>query len=48
MAGFQSLLDGSFNLMVNPPSGNTNYFPQSLRVISMLMMSGNFLDYSQR
>ncbi len=47
MEGFQSLVDGSFNLMVSPPSGNTAYFPQSLRVLSMLMMSGNFLDYSQ-
>jgi endoglucanase len=47
MQGYQSLVDGSFNLMVNPPSGNTAYFPQSLRVLSMLMMSGNFLDYSQ-
>jgi endo-1,4-beta-D-glucanase Y len=47
MQGYQSLVDGSFNLMVNPPSGNTAYFPQSLRVLSMLMMSGNMLDYSQ-
>ena len=42
-----ALLDGAFNLTVNPPNGNTAYFPQSLRVLSMLMMSGNFLDYSQ-
>ena len=47
MAGFQSLLDGSFNLMVSPPAGNGNYFPQTLRILSMLAMSGNFLDYSQ-
>ena len=47
MEGFPTLLDGSFNLMVNPPSGNNAYFPQSLRVLSMLMMSGNFLDYSK-
>lgn len=47
MQGFQSLVDGSFNLMVNPPSGNNAYFPQSLRVLSMLMMSGNMVDYSK-
>jgi endo-1,4-beta-D-glucanase Y len=46
-SNFQTLEDASFNLMVSPPGGNTAYFPQSLRVISMLMMSGNFLDYSQ-
>lgn len=46
-SSFQTLEDASFNLMVSPPGGNTAYFPQSLRVISMLMMSGNFLDYSQ-
>jgi endo-1,4-beta-D-glucanase Y len=47
MQGYQSLVDGAFNLMISPPSGNTAYFPQSLRVLSMLMMSGNFLDYSK-
>jgi endo-1,4-beta-D-glucanase Y len=47
MQGFQSLVDGSFNLMVSPPGNNNAYFPQSLRVLSMLMMSGNFLDYSK-
>ncbi len=47
MQGFQSLVDGSFNQMVNPPSGNNAYFPQSLRVLSMLMMSGNMVDYSK-
>ncbi len=47
MQGFQSLVDGSFNLMVSPPGGNTAYFPQSLRVLSMLMMSGNMVDYSK-
>jgi endo-1,4-beta-D-glucanase Y len=47
MAGFPNLVNNAFNLMVNPPQGNQNYFPQSLRVLSMLMMSGNFLDYSQ-
>jgi endo-1,4-beta-D-glucanase Y len=47
MQGYQSLVDGSFNLMVSPPGGNTAYFPQSLRVLSMLMMSGNMVDYSK-
>jgi endo-1,4-beta-D-glucanase Y len=47
IAGLQTLLDGAFTLTVNPPGGNAAYFPQSLRVLSMLMMSGNFLDYSQ-
>ncbi|HLK92328.1 MAG TPA: glycosyl hydrolase family 8 [Polyangia bacterium] len=47
MQGFQSLVDGSFNLMVSPPGGNSAYFPQSLRVLSMLMMSGNMVDYSK-
>ena len=28
-------------------SSNNSYFAQSLRVLSMLMMSGNMLDYSQ-
>jgi endo-1,4-beta-D-glucanase Y len=50
MAGFQSLLDGAFNYGVSNPSsgGNNAYFPQSLRVVTMLMMSGNLVDYTQR
>lgn len=49
MAGYQTLLDGAFNFgSTNSATGGNNaYFPQSLRVITMLMMSGNFLDYSQ-
>jgi endo-1,4-beta-D-glucanase Y len=48
MAGWPSLTDGAFNFGVsNPGNGNDAYFPQSLRVVTMLMMSGNFLDYSQ-
>ncbi len=48
MAGYPMLLDSAFNFGVsNPGAGNAAYFPQSLRVVTMLMMSGNFLDYSQ-
>jgi endo-1,4-beta-D-glucanase Y len=44
-AGFGKLRDDAFNF--NNPSSNNSYFAQSLRVLSMLMMSGNMLDYSQ-
>ncbi len=48
MAGWPNLLNDAFNFGVsNPGNGNTAYYPQSLRVVTMLMMSGNFLDYSQ-
>jgi hypothetical protein len=48
MAGWPNLLNDAFNYGVsNPGSGNAAYFPQSLRVVTMLMMSGNLLDYSQ-
>jgi endoglucanase len=47
MAGYPTLLDGAFNFNVSNPGGNAAYFPQSLRVVTMLMMSGNFLDYTQ-
>jgi endo-1,4-beta-D-glucanase Y len=47
MMSYQGLVDGAFNLMVTPPSGNNAYFPQSLRILSMLMMTGNYLDYSK-
>jgi endo-1,4-beta-D-glucanase Y len=48
MAGWPNLLNDAFNFGVsNPGAGNAAYFPQSLRVVTMLMMSGNFLDYSQ-
>jgi len=49
MGGLQTLLDGAFTFGVsNPGNGNDAYFPQSLRVVTMLMMSGNFLDYTQQ
>ena len=48
MAGYPQLLDGAFNFGSATGNGNDAYFPQSLRVVTMLMMSGNFLDYTQR
>ncbi|HEY6476784.1 MAG TPA: glycosyl hydrolase family 8, partial [Polyangia bacterium] len=48
MVSWPNLLNDAFNFGVsNPGNGNNAYFPQSLRVVTMLMMSGNFLDYSQ-
>ena len=48
MAGWPNLLNDAFNFGVsNPGNGNNAYFPQSLRVVTMLMMSGNFLDYTK-
>jgi endo-1,4-beta-D-glucanase Y len=47
MAGYPTLLDGAFNFAVSNPGGNNSYFAQSLKVVTMLMMSGNFLDYTQ-
>jgi endo-1,4-beta-D-glucanase Y len=49
MTGYPTLLDGAFNFGVTPPnpSSNNSYFAQSLKVVTMLMMSGNFLDYTQ-
>ena len=43
MAGYQKLLDDAFAFGAN--GGNDqSYYTQSLRVITMLMMSGNFID----
>ena len=52
MVSWPTLLNDAFNYGATNPtsgsdSGNSAYFPQSLRVVTMLMMSGNFLDYSQ-
>jgi len=47
MAGYQTLLDGAFTFGVTNPGSNNSYFAQSLKVVTMLMMSGNFLDYTQ-
>jgi endo-1,4-beta-D-glucanase Y len=47
MAGYPSLLNEAFNYGATGTGGNTQYYQQSLRVITMLMMSGNFLDYTK-
>ena len=47
MAGWPNLLNGAFTYGVNG-AGDNAYFTNSLRVVTMLMMSGNLLDYSQR
>jgi hypothetical protein len=47
MAGWQSLLDGAFMYGANG-AGDNAYFTNSLRVVMMLMMSGNLLDYSHQ
>jgi endo-1,4-beta-D-glucanase Y len=49
MAGYPTLLNDAFNFGVTPPNAasNNSYFAQSLKVVTMLMMSGNFLDYTQ-
>ena len=44
MAGYPSLLDGAFTFGVNNTAND--YFKDSLRVVTMLMMSGNFVDFS--
>src|SRR4029077_15728386 len=46
MAGYPALTDAAFNYGAGG-QGDQSYFPASLRVISMLMMSGNFLDYTK-
>ena len=47
MAGWQSLLDGAYTFGA-AGAGDNNYFTNSLRVVFMLMMSGNFLDYAHQ
>jgi endo-1,4-beta-D-glucanase Y len=47
MAGWPNLLNGAFAFGVNG-AGDNAYFTNSLRVVTMLMMSGNLLDYSQQ
>ena len=48
MAGYQTLLDGAFNYGAANMTSDNVYFPSSLRAVTMLMMSGNFLDYSHQ
>jgi endo-1,4-beta-D-glucanase Y len=47
MAGWQSLLDAAFAFGANG-AGDNAYFTNSLRVVMMLMMSGNLLDYAHQ
>jgi endo-1,4-beta-D-glucanase Y len=47
MAGFPSLLDGAFTYGASGGGGDQSYYPSSLRMISMLMMSGNFVDFTK-
>jgi hypothetical protein len=47
MVGYPTLLDGAFTFGANNTDGDTSYFGQSLRVLTMLMMSGNFVDYTK-
>src|SRR5262249_10290317 len=47
MAGFPTLLDNAFTYGASNNGGTVSYFAQSLRVISMLTMSGNFVDYTK-
>ena len=46
MAGWPKLLDDAFTYGAQNLGGQ-QYYPQSLKIITMQMMSGNFLDYSR-
>jgi endo-1,4-beta-D-glucanase Y len=47
MAGFPTLLDAAFTYGASGQQADQAYFPSSLRLISMLMMSGSFFDYTK-
>jgi len=47
MSGFPKLLDDAFTFGATGNGGTSGYFQQTLRVITMLMMSGNFVDYTK-
>jgi endo-1,4-beta-D-glucanase Y len=47
MVGYPSLLDGAFSFGASNGGGDSSYFGQSLRVVTMLMMSGNFVDFTK-
>jgi endo-1,4-beta-D-glucanase Y len=47
MAGWPNLMNEAFTFGATGTGGNTQYYQQSLRLITMLMMSGNFLDYTK-
>jgi endo-1,4-beta-D-glucanase Y len=46
MAGWPKLLNDAFTYGATSNGGSQNYYAQSLRVISMLVMSGNFVDFT--
>jgi endo-1,4-beta-D-glucanase Y len=46
MVGFQTLLNDAFNYGATG-QGDQSYFPSSLRVLTLLTMSGNFIDYTK-
>lgn len=46
-SGHQALVDGAFTYGTTNNGGDGSYFPQMLRVLSLLMMSGNFVDYTK-
>lgn len=48
MAGYPKLLDDAFTFGATGNGGTSGYFQQTLRVITMLMMSGNFVDYTKQ
>jgi endoglucanase len=45
MAGWPQLLNDAFAFGATGTGGTTPYYQQTLRLITMLVMSGNFLDY---
>ena len=47
MVAHQKLLDDAFTFGTTNGGGDQSYYPQSLKVISLLMMSGNFIDFSK-
>jgi len=47
MAAWPKLLNDAFTYGATGNGGSQNYYAQSLRVITMLVMSGNFVDFTQ-
>ena len=47
MAGWPKLLNDAFTYGATGNGGSQNYYAQTLRVITMLVMSGNFIDVTQ-
>jgi hypothetical protein len=46
VGGFPTLLDDAFSFGAKTTSGD--YFKDSLRVVTMLMMSGNLVDFANK